>query len=150
MPFTLNQCNNDNTHNHISNSHSILIVDDEADVLSVIKRLLEEHGFNTCCYAKSNVALEHYKMTSSDHDLIISDLQMPNISGLEFIRKAKGINSNVKAFLMTSNFEMSDLGISSSNNNSYTTLNLMIDEFILKPFSIQELIILIRKHLKTA
>jgi two-component SAPR family response regulator len=70
---------------------------------------------------------------------------MPDINGFEFIRKVKEINSNVKVFMMTSNFEMNNLSLLLSNNSS--PKKLMKDEFILKPFSIEKLIVLINKHM---
>jgi CheY-like chemotaxis protein len=146
VSFSLNQYNNNNNHIHVPNSHSILVVDDETDILSVVKQLLEEYGFNTCCFTKPSIALEHYKVSSNNHNLVISDLQMPKMNGFEFIRKVKEINSNVKVFLMTSRFEVSDLGLLLFPNNS-SSINSMVDEFILKPFSIEQLIILIRKHI---
>ena len=74
---------------------------------------------------------------------------MPIVNGFEFIRKVKDIYPDVKAFLMTYSLaKLSDSGLLLlSNSNSSSSLNLMIDEFIPKPFSIQELIVLIRKHI---
>ena len=147
MSYSSNQNNNNNAHVHASNSQYILIVDDEPDILSIIRRVREEYGFNVCCFTKPNIALEHYKISPNNHGLVISDLQMPNINGLEFLRKVREINSDTKAFLTTSNFEMSDLGLLLfPNSNSSSSLNLIIDEFIQKPFSIEQLIVLIRKH----
>ncbi len=147
MSYSSNQNNNNNAHVHASNSQYILIVDDEPDILSIIRRVLEEYGFNVCCFTKPNIALEHYKISPNNHGLVISDLQMPNINGLEFLRKVREINSDTIAFLTTSNFEMSDLGLLLfPNSNSSSSLNLIIDEFIQKPFSIEQLIVLIRKH----
>jgi len=144
-----NYNNNDNMHVH-RNSHYILIVDDASDILSVVGRL-EEYGFNTCCFTKPRIALEHYMRSSNNHDLVISDLQMPIINGFEFIRKVKDINPYVKAFLMTSSFESSDSGsLLLPNSNASSSINLMIDEFILKPFFIQKLVELIKKHLAVA
>jgi DNA-binding NtrC family response regulator len=139
-------------HHHISDSTSILIVDDETDILTVIRLQLQEYGFNTCCFTKPNIALEHHKASSNTHQLIISDLLMPKMNGFEFVRKAKEINSNVKVFLMTC-FETDDLELSLLSFNSASSAlsptsstKPMIDEFIRKPFSIDKLIILIKKH----
>jgi DNA-binding NtrC family response regulator len=154
MSFSSSNQYNDsnNTHVHLQDSHHILlIVDDESDILTVVRRALEEHSFNTCCFTKPRIALEHYKTSPSNHDVVISDLQMPNVNGFEFIRKVKDINSNVKAFLMSSSFQTGDLGLLSlPKSNSSSSLNLMIDEFILKPFSVQKLVMLIWKHLEVS
>jgi CheY-like chemotaxis protein len=142
----VNNTNTNSNYNNSTNSYSILLIDDEVDILSVIKRPLQEYGFDICSFTKPAIALEHYKTNSNTHHLVISDLQMPNMNGFEFIRKVKEINSKIKVFLMTSSFEVSDLGLLLLPKNS-SSINLMIDEFILKPFSIQKLIILIRKHI---
>ena len=139
-----NQHNNNNTHVHAPNSLYILIVDDEPDILSIVRRVLEEYGFNVCCFTKPNIALEHYRISPNNHGLVISDLHMPNINGMEFLRKVREINSDTKIFLTTSNFEMSDLGLLSFPNGNLPSS--LIDEFIQKPFSIEQLIVLIRRH----
>ena len=146
-----NNSNNTNTHVHAPNSHYILIVDDEPDILSIVRRVLEEYGFNVCCFTKPNIALEHYRISPNNHSLVISDLRMPNINGLEFLRKVREINSDTKVFLTTSNFEMSDLGLLlfPNSNLSSSLNNFIIDEFIQKPFSIEQLIVLIRKHARS-
>ena len=150
MLDNVNDDNNNNKH-QASDSSSILIVDDEIDILSVIRRQLQEYGFNTCCFTKPSIALEHYKTSSHTHHLIISDLLMPKMDGFEFVRKAKEINSNVKVLLMTC-FETDDLELillsinSSSQLLATSSAKLIIDEFIRKPFSIEKLIILIKKH----
>jgi CheY-like chemotaxis protein len=143
-----NNNNNNNTHVHAPNSQYILIVDDEPDILSIVRRVLEEYGFNVCCFTKPNIALEHYRISPNNHSLVISDLHMPNINGMEFLRKVREINSDTKIFLTTSNFEMSDLGVLlfPNSNLSSSLNNFIIDEFIQKPFSIEQLIVLIRKH----
>lgn len=149
MPFSSsNQYNDNNTHVNATNSQYILIVDDEPDTLSIVRRVLEEYGFNVCCFTKPNIALEHYKISPNNHSLVISDLQMPNINGLEFLKKVREINSYIKVFLTTSNFEMSDLGLLlfPNSNLSSSLNNFIIDEFIQKPFSVEQLIVLIRKH----
>jgi response regulator RpfG family c-di-GMP phosphodiesterase len=140
----VNNTNTNSNYNHSTNSYSILLIDDEVDILSVIKRPLQEYGFDICSFTKPAIALEHYKTNSNTHHLVISDLQMPNMNGFEFVRKVKEINSNVKVFLMTC-YEISDLQL---QINSLST-KLLVDEFILKPFSIENMFKLINKHMYT-
>jgi DNA-binding NtrC family response regulator len=87
-----------NVNNDYSDSSSILIVDDEIGIFSVISRQLQEYGFNTCCFTKPGIALEHYKTSSNTHQPIISDLQMPKMNGFVFVREVKEINSNVSVY----------------------------------------------------
>jgi CheY-like chemotaxis protein len=144
-----NKKNNISSNSLIQDTGSILIVDDEVDILSVIRRQLQEYGFNTCCFTKPSIALEHYKTNSDAHQIIVSDLLMPKMNGFEFVRKAREINSNVKIFMMacseTDDLELTLLSINSSLPAT-SSPKLMIDEFIRKPFSIEKLIILINKH----
>jgi hypothetical protein len=61
-----NNSNNYNHHPDISNLCSILIVDDEIDILSIIRRWLEEYGLKACCFTKASHALEHYKLIKEE------------------------------------------------------------------------------------
>ena len=140
-----------NNRGHNADSMSILIVDDEPDVLSVIRRRLEEYGFNTCSFTKPILALEHYKASSNNHRVVISDLRMPKMNGFEFIRKVKEINIHTKIFLMscldTDDLELLLFSSSPTQRLPSQHTKLMIDEFIEKPFSIEKLILLLNKHL---
>jgi CheY-like chemotaxis protein len=145
--FSNASIDNNNIHHIVADSSSILVVDDEIDILSVIRRQLHHYGFNTCCFTKPSIALEHYKTSLNTHQLIISDLQMPKMNGFEFARKAREINSNVKLFLMTC-FETDDLEVSLLSNSSPSSFTMsIIDEFVRKPFSIEKLIMLINKYI---
>jgi DNA-binding NtrC family response regulator len=137
-------------HNGTQIPFSTLIVDDEIDTLILIQQQLQHYGLHTCCFTKPSIALEHYKTSSNTHRLIISDLQMPKFNGFEFVRKVKEIDSNAKVFIMTC-FETDDLELSLLSFNpslsGTSSTKLIIDEFIQKPFSIDKLIRLIKKHM---
>lgn len=63
------------------------IVDDEPGVLKYIKEILDEEGIDSICFEDAKLAIESLK---KDHpDLIITDLQMPKMGGLEFIRETR-------------------------------------------------------------
>ena len=54
------------------------------------------------------LAIEYFKETADKHSLIITDLRMPGISGIDLAKSIRQINSNVKIFLMTA-FDTGDL-----------------------------------------
>ena len=127
----------------------IQVVDDEFDLVNLIKLYLREIGLNAVGFTDSSLAFEHFRINSKYCMLVISDIRMPDMNGFEFVRKAKEINSTVKVFLMTcfetDDLELSLLSINSSSSSPLTT-KLIVDEFIRKPFSIENLIMLINKH----
>jgi two-component system, NtrC family, nitrogen regulation response regulator GlnG len=118
---------------------TILILDDEFDLVTVLKQGLERRGFRVFAFTDPFLALEHFKINAHNCDLVISDLRMPGMNGFEFLTKAREIRSDIMIFLMTA-FEVNDL------NLSVAISSLKIDEFLLKPFSIQNLNVIINKH----
>ena len=62
----------------------ILIVDDNADARLMLKTVLEAQGFVTACAEDGQAALNMIK--ANQPDLIISDIQMPNLNGIELIK----------------------------------------------------------------
>ena len=126
----------------------ILLVDNEADIIDIYPQELRKKGLDVYGFTDPAVALEEFRLNHGEYILVISDIRMPKMNGFEFTRKVKEIDSNAKVFLMTSNFEISDRLLLSLAANS-VSMNSMIDEFILKPFSIEQLIMLIRKHMES-
>ena len=82
-------------------SKSIMVVDDEIDIITVIKHLLQVNNNNFHVYGFTNpfLALENFK--NKDYVLIISDIKMRSINGFEFIRRVRQINPTVKVLLMS-------------------------------------------------
>lgn len=67
----------------------ILVVDDEIDILEILQDLLEDEGHAVTIFDNANHALGHLKENS--FDLIISDIRMPEMSGVEFLKCCKKI-----------------------------------------------------------
>jgi two-component SAPR family response regulator len=118
----------------ISNHRSIVIVDDEVDIVNQIKRALEAmDGRRIYTFTDPFAALEHFNSTCTDHHIVISDIRMPGMNGYEFVKQVKRINPQVKIILMSS-FEIDD------NNLSLDVLpDVKIDTFLQKPFSLDTL-----------
>ena len=89
-------------------THSILVLDDELDVVTTIKSFLQKNGIQVNGFTDPHLALEHFQINARIYGLIISDIRMPQMNGFEFIKKVKGIKPEVKVFFMTA-FEINDI-----------------------------------------
>jgi response regulator RpfG family c-di-GMP phosphodiesterase len=105
-----------------------LAVDDEYEILDIIRLWLQMDGFAVCTFTNPLAALEHFISYSKNHDIVISDIRMSDMNGYEFVKQVKKINPRVKIILM-SYFEIEDKEL--VNDLPY----LKIDGFIKKPFS---------------
>lgn len=69
---------------------SILIVDDQASILQLLRRILERHGHSVTEAVDGFTALE--KVSESRPDLVITDIFMPEMDGLEFLRRLRDLS----------------------------------------------------------
>jgi two-component system response regulator ChvI len=83
-------------------SYNIMLVDDEKDVLYSFNAALTNNGYHVQTFSDSQEALECFAQGSSSHfDLVILDLRMPGLNGLELYTKLKAINSEVKILFLS-------------------------------------------------
>ena len=86
----------------------VLILDDDFDLASLVKQILQKYGFkNVFAFTDPLLALEHFRINHEDYSIIISDIRMPTMNGFEFVIEARKINPKVKILLMTA-FEIDD------------------------------------------
>jgi DNA-binding NtrC family response regulator len=85
----------------------ILAVDDEYDVVFIVKRILEEVGlFQVDAFADPTAALSYFR--PDRYDLVILDIRMPYINGLELYKKIKAIDENVKVCFLSAVYDLRD------------------------------------------
>lgn len=118
---------------------TILIVDDEEDILELIKFNLKGEGYNILQAMTGEEAIKIAKQ--SGPDLIVLDLMLPGIDGLEVTRylKNKDATTNIPIVMLTAKGEESDI---------VTGLELGANDYISKPFSPRELTARIRAILR--
>ena len=121
--------------------NSILVVDDEFDIVTLIRRSLQNHGFNTLGFTDPLIALEQFQNNSKSFAMVISDIRMPSMNGYELIRKIKAIHPTIKTILISA-FEII------KNEFSKVMPSVKIDGFISKPISLKELVSIVEKILK--
>lgn len=82
-------------------NETILLVDDEEDVLEMMHLLLEKLGYQVIAMANSTKALEVFQKTPKTFDLVITDQTMPQMTGMELIKKIRLIRSDIPVILCT-------------------------------------------------
>ena len=110
----------------------LLVVDDDSDIAQVLKQGLLKNGFLVSAFTSPEEALQNFQSNAEDYCLMLSDIRMPEMSGIKLARKVKEINPNVKVVLMTA-FEIRD------NEFSKVFPSTQVDGFVQKPIGIKDL-----------
>ena len=79
-----------------NNNYYILLVDDEKDILDLFSEYLSSNGFNTISFQNPIDALEYFYQNISNCSMVITDYKMPQMSGLDFVKKIREIDRNYK------------------------------------------------------
>ncbi len=110
----------------------LLIVDDDPDIVQVLKLGLLNNGFLVDGFTNPEEALQSFKSNANNFCVVVSDVRMPELSGIQLARKLKEVNPGIKVVLMTA-FEIRD------NEFSKVFPSTSIDGFVQKPIGIREL-----------
>lgn len=78
-----------------------MIIDDDADILNLFKDFLSKRGFDVITFLDPLIAVEEIKKNPHQYSLIITDIRMPGISGIELIKRVCEINSDIKVMIMS-------------------------------------------------
>jgi two-component system, OmpR family, response regulator ChvI len=82
--------------------HNIMIIDDEKDILFSFKQGLTHYGYSVEAFSDAREALRRFGQVDSSHfELVILDLRMPGINGIELYRELKLINNKIKILIVT-------------------------------------------------
>ena len=82
-------------------SRYIMIVDDEPDILDLLQGYLESKGWKIKAFIGPGIALSSIMMNPKLYSLILTDIRMPEMSGIEFVKKVKDMDNNIKIIFMT-------------------------------------------------
>lgn len=116
----------------------ILVVDDEPQLTRVLRTGLKSHGYDVRTAADGLSGLETFN--DWHPDLVITDLAMPNMNGLELCRKVRAV-SPVPIIVLSAKGE---------EKTKVEALDIGADDFVTKPFGIDELLARIRAALRRA
>jgi DNA-binding NtrC family response regulator len=108
----------------------LLIVDDDPDIVQVLKLGLLKNGFLVDGFTNPEEALQSFKSNANNFCVVVSDLRMPELLGIQLARKLKEVNPGIKVVLMTA-FEIRD------NEFSKVFPSTSIDGFVQKPLVLE-------------
>jgi two-component system KDP operon response regulator KdpE len=115
---------------------SILVVDDEREILRALQRSLTAHGYKVFTAGSGEEAIEAFARHRPD--LLLLDLLLPGISGLEVVRRVRAA-SNVPIIV---------LSVKEAEHDKVEALDLGADDYVAKPFGMNEVLARIRVALR--
>ena len=119
------------------------VVDDELDIAQLFRDALQTtNGVTIFAFTDPEAALEHFTLNREDYTLIISDLSMPSINGMELIKKIKEMNPYIRTILMTA------FAINDDLFQEYAKKEL-INGFVQKPIHLGDLLAEVNNQLYT-
>ncbi|MDW0120657.1 MAG: response regulator, partial [Nitrososphaeraceae archaeon] len=115
----------------------VMLVDDEIDIIGLFTEILTLNGISVRPFTNPKEALDYFEQSHDNYRLVISDVRMSPMSGVEFVAKIKKIDSEVNVILMTA-FEI--------EGNQLKEINT--DEFFNKPIRMNDLVRIVKKYVE--
>ena len=111
-----------------------MIIDDEEDILTLFNDFLQRQGYSVAIFTDTILAVQEIEKNPQEYSLIITDIRMPGITGLELVRIVNKLNKDIKVVIMSA-FEI----------NGNNVKQIRYDEYIQKPVRIQVLLQTVKK-----
>lgn len=121
-------------------SHTILIAEDDIRTRKALTNSLEAAGYSVIAATDGQAALDHFKASAQDIDLVVLDVLMPHLDGFQVCQALRKI-SDVPIIMAT---------VLGSSADRIVGLEMGANDYIVKPFAISELIARIRSILRRA
>jgi DNA-binding NtrC family response regulator len=123
-------------------NNGILVVDDHEDIADLVKNQLLKGGYSVHEFYDPLVALDYFRENPKKIALVITDVRMPSMSGIELVSRIKEIKQDVKAILISS-FDRDTI------DNEINRCKVEIAEIIRKPILLKKIGLSVDKHMGT-
>jgi len=119
------------------NPKKILVVDDEADMRWILTNVLKKKGYRTITADDGKKAVQ--KVLENDPDIILLDIRMPEMDGIQVLEKVREINPSIQVIIITA---FTDI------KNAVQAMKLGAYDYLIKPFDNNELLLIIERALE--
>lgn len=117
----------------------IFFIDDDPKTGELMQRFCNDANVRCSIFQQPTKALSAFSKATSKIDLIVSDLQMPNMTGIELLTEIRKLDENIPFIILTGYANI---------DNAIDALRLGANDFLKKPFDMDELLLLIDKTLQ--
>jgi two-component system, OmpR family, KDP operon response regulator KdpE len=121
----------------VTEGSRVLVVDDEPQITRVLRTVLSSHGYQVRTAAEGESALTNFKDWSPE--LVITDLYMPHMDGVELCRRIREVSTTVPIIV---------LSVKGEERTKVEALDSGADDYVTKPFGIDELMARVRAALR--
>lgn len=122
----------------LKNSSAIALIDDDLDLLDLLSSFFKQRGYKVLAFSNAEEALIEIENKRTEADVVISDLKLPVMSGMEFIKRIKKSHPALPIILMTSEGSV-ETAVEAIDTGAY--------DFVLKPLHIPQLLISVQRAL---
>jgi len=126
---------------HPTGNESILVIDDEAPIATMMRMMLEKMGYQVTIRTNSRDALDTFRTNPNNFDLVITDRGMPNMTGEQLVHEFLSIRPGIPIIFCSGFYE---------DSNEKTVRNMGVKGLLQKPVSISDLAGMARKVLDEA
>ncbi|HXR07268.1 MAG TPA: sigma-54 dependent transcriptional regulator [Candidatus Acidoferrum sp.] len=120
----------------IDQKSQVLVVDDEEGICQLISHLLEQEGFVPLVAADGKTALQRLRTASPD--MLIVDLKLPDLDGLEVLRQAKALDEDLPVVILTANAKI---------HGAVEAMRAAAFDYLAKPYDHQKLVQVVHRAL---
>jgi putative two-component system response regulator len=120
-----------------NNEGSILVVDDDLYILESVSALLKEYGYSVTSCNNAKDAID--RLQEAKTDVVLTDIKMPYITGIELLKKIREMNADLPVILMTA-YAQIDVAIDGIKHGAF--------DFIIKPYKPEHLIYSVEKAVR--
>ncbi len=118
--------------------YSLLVIDDDEDIVDVVKGFFAPRGYTVTPYSDAEHALAALESRKINPDVILTDLRLPNMTGIEFTERVKNIGIAVPIILMTAHKSV-EVAVQAIEAGAY--------DFIVKPIHFPQLLVSVERAL---
>ncbi len=122
----------------IKNNPLITLIDDDLDLLDLLTSFFKQRGYKVEAFSNAEEALIEIENNRLHPDVVISDLKLPTMSGIDFIKRMRKNNSSLPIILMTSEGSL-EVAVEAIESGAY--------DFVLKPLHFPQLLISLQRAL---